>query len=443
MNNNLFASDLLSSFYKEIADKEYAILGNFNGLPNEYIAKNVDILVNEKNLEQIIEKLISCASSLSYQLIWKNKLEYSYGFVFAKISGDGIYSVKFNLLYGLKWRGIEYLDINQILSNNKICNNLKVLKKTDQVMVLILKNLLYDKKIKEKYFKEIKQVDRNKLEKLIKGSLSQNLSKKISHKIEIDKIQEIKNLRRKIVFSLITKNLISLKFYKNFIDHLLAKCSFKSNFGSFIVFSGADGAGKSTLIEDLVNLFFYLGITKNKIPHHFLTKNTPSIHKLFFIPKKYSKQDYTKPYKAKPAGKISSIVRFLYYFIAFKIDYYLFIKRELKENYIVLFDRYLSDLAVDSLRMRISLNKSLVQKLSINSIYSDHIFFITADSNKILSRKDELDFNQLEYLNLNYYRLSDKIYKSEVFENNHEIQLSKNKLYKKVFNFLESHYSKQ
>lgn len=443
MNNNLFASDLLSSFFKEIANKDYAVLRNFEGLPNENISKDVDILVKDNQIEQVIEKLVVCASRLNYQMIWKNKLDYLCGFVFVKITNDGIYSVKIDLFNNLKWRGIEYLNTNRIINNSIIYNNFKVLRNSDQVAVLILNNLLYAKKIKKKYLNEIRKVDRKKLEKLIDESYNQNLSQKISDKIKTNEITGLKKLRKKIVFLLIIENLISLKFYKNFINHLITEFFSRSKFGSFIVFSGPDGAGKSTLVEDLVDLFFNLGITKNKVPHHFLTENTPSIHKLFFIPKKYSKQDYTKPYQSKPAGKISSIIRFLYYFLAFKVDYYLYIKKELKGNYIVLFDRYLSDLAVDSKRMKINLNKSLVQKFSINSIFSDYTFFIIADSNKILLRKNELNFNQLEYLNLRYRHLSDQINQSEIFENNHEIELSKRKLYKKIFNFLEVHYSKK
>ena len=443
MKYDLFASDLVKEFFDVIKKNQYAVLRNYDQLPYNASSKDIDILILESEIDEVIIKLLKTAESLNYQLVWKNNLDYLNGFVFIKIKDQKIYSLKIDLFKGLKWRGFEYLDHKTILKSRERNNKFFIISKAHQIAVTIMNGILYGKKINKKYyhlFEKIEKKDINTLSRILCKSYSEKSVGKIIELIKNKEINKISNLRNDLIFHLIKQNIFDLVAYKKILIHLQTEYFYRSKFGQLIVFSGPDGAGKSSLIEDINNLFYELGINKNKIPHHFMTKKTPSIHKLFFMPKKYSKQDYTKPYQASPSGFFSSFFRVTYYFFAFIIDFSFSIKKELRGNHIIFFDRYFTDLIVDPTRMKISIKKQYVRFLFKRILFPNYIFFILADPKKILLRKPELTYEKLNKLNYEYRILNNSLKKSDIFLNNDEIEKNKVYLYQKIFNMLELNY---
>jgi len=445
MINNLFSSDLVKSFFNNLDNKnlKYAVLRNYELLPDDNNSKDVDIVIMPNELQRVIEILKETAKNTGYQLIWTNELDYLGGFVFVKIEDSNIYSVKIDLFNGFKWRGCSYINHNVILESAIKYNGFKVPIKAHEAFIMIVYYILYAKTIKSKYLELIhtNAIQNIKAFKHITEiTFPTVLAKQILEFVEKDKIIELVSLRKEIRSSVINYNIKNEPIVRNFYKHIKTEYWTRNTFGALIAFSGPDGAGKSTLVDAVMELFCSFDINGDIIPHHLLTKNIPSLHKLPGAPKKYAKQDYTKPYQAKTAGLLSSTVRTAYYYFAFLLDRIIYIKKELKDNKIVVFDRYYTDLIADPVRIRIGLNKSLVQSIFSTLPTPDFTFVILADKEKILSRKDELKEDKLVELLIAYESLPAIVPNCKVLYNNGSIDEGKLMICKNVFDKLEERY---
>ena len=78
-----FADDLVTIFFKKLNDNsiEYAVLRNYEGLPEKNTSKDIDILLNPIEIENTQNVLMECASNLGYLLIWSNPLDFLKGFI--------------------------------------------------------------------------------------------------------------------------------------------------------------------------------------------------------------------------------------------------------------------------------------------------------------------------------------------------------------------------
>jgi thymidylate kinase len=442
---NKFAEDLLRRFFDNLKNQnlKYVVLRNYELLPEVNDSKDVDIAVAPKDLSRVVNLLKKAAIDNNYQLIWKNKLDYLEGFIFVKIDGNDIYSIKLDIFNGFEWRGCSYLNHDFILDEAEEYKGFKVPLKAHEAFIMIIYYVLYAKSIRTKYHEAIyinatENID--EFRKIVKLTFNQKLSSKIVKLVTSNKISELVSLRSEISKETIRYNFKNKKILSSFAEHLKIEYWDRNKFGVMIAFSGPDGAGKSALVDPVMELFYTLGINESKVPHHLLTSNIPSLHKLPGVPKKYAKQDYTKPYQAKTSGLLSSVARTGYYFFAFLFDRLIYIKKELRENKIVIFDRYYTDIVADPIRIRIGLKKSLVQKIFALLPTPDMTFIILADKGQILSRKDELSEEKLVELLDSYASLEDLIPNCAVRKNTGTITEGKSMIFQNVFDALEERY---
>ncbi len=445
MNLSAFASDLLGQFFINLANDNlrYAVLRNYELLPEANDSKDVDIVVSPRDLGRVVALLKETAKENNYQLVWKNELDYLEGFVFVKIDGDSVYSIKLDIFNGFEWRGCSYINHNLIFDSTVDYNGFRVPIKAHEAFIMIVYYVLYAKTIKSKYLEPIYKNANNDMEefsKITKLTFQEELAEKIITFVKEKKIAELVSLRAEIRSSVIKYNFKNESIVSSFFEHIKTEYWDRNRFGTLIAFSGPDGAGKSTLVDAVMEIFYSLGINGNKIPHHLLTSNIPSLHKLPGAPKKYAKQDYTKPYQEKTAGFLSSIARTVYYYFAFLFDRILYVKKELRDNKIVIFDRYYTDIMADPVRIRIGLNKTLIQKVFNTLPSPDFTFVVLAEKEKILSRKDELTKEKLEQLLVAYVSLPKVLSNCTVLHNNTTVEEGMFMICKNVFNKLEERY---
>ena len=93
-----FANDLVSSFFKSLNENltDYAVLRNYEGLPEKNISKDIDILFNPSEIDNTQTILMECASNLGYLLIWSNPLDYLKGFVFVCVVRAYLHTIRTN-----------------------------------------------------------------------------------------------------------------------------------------------------------------------------------------------------------------------------------------------------------------------------------------------------------------------------------------------------------
>ncbi|SKB74123.1 Thymidylate kinase [Salegentibacter holothuriorum] len=441
MKIDCLASDLLTGFFHEINHQniEYAVLRNYEGLPYKIKSKDVDIVVNPTSLYKTEEILLHTAKKFGYQLIWSNHLDYLRGFSLVKLENNKVFSVKIDLFFGFKWHGCTYLNHDLIFDNINYYNDIKVPNKGHEALIMIVYYVLYAKRIDEKYHDEIYNNAVNNFENfqaIVHKTFKNKLGNSIIDRVKENKIKTLEKLRPQIKKDVVVHSFKNDFLIKTYLKHFITEVFDRNNMGTLIAFSGPDGAGKSTLVKVVMELFCSLGISHNPIPDHFLSNNVPSLHKLPGAPKKYAEQDYTKPYQTKTTGFFNSSLRTTYYYLAFLFDRLLFIKKKKRSNQIVVYDRYYTDLIVDPSRIRIGLKKSLVRKLFLSLPKPDFTFIILAEVDQILNRKEELSKDKLQELLFEYNELPKRMANCEVINNIGSLQEGQTNILKSVFDKL-------
>ena len=179
----------------------------------------------------------------------------------------------------------------------------------------------------------------------------------------------------------------------------------KNQRGFLVSFSGVDGAGKSTILEETRIL-----LTKKFRKKTVVIRHRPSIFPIlssFIYGKKQaeSRSASRLPRTGNNNNTLNSLLRFCYYFADYIFGRsYIFFKYQLR-NYIVLYDRYYFDFIIDPKRTNLTLNQKLskslylfVQKPKIN-------FFLYAPPEIILERKQELAPQTIRKLTQGYQLL--------------------------------------
>ena len=263
MYNNI-ASDFLVNIFKKFKKKsiEYVVLRNYEKLPFDNDSKDVDILIKPSTIDNTLNLILKEAKELGYNCIWLNPLDYLVGLVLAKIENGIIYSIKIDLFIGLKWRGIEYINSDLILSKKIPYKEFFVPSKESEAFIMIMYYILYAKGIRDKYLNHIYCYATNNIDDfnyILTKTLDLSLSLKISKLITQNQIEEIVSLRKDIIKKLLSKN-INLSYIFNLLKHIKSEYIDRKKFGSMVNITNLNSEELNVLKE----CFISLGISKEK-----------------------------------------------------------------------------------------------------------------------------------------------------------------------------------
>lgn len=182
--------------------------------------------------------------------------------------------------------------------------------------------------------------------------------------------------------------------------------------GFIITFSGVDGAGKSTVIEKLRT-----NLEKKYRRKVVVLRHRPALLPMLSAWREGSREAAelkaanTLPRQGKNKSILSSLARFIYYYSDYFFgQFYIYVKYVLRGN-IVLFDRYYFDFINDSKRSNIELHPSITQIGYTFLIKPRYNFFLYANEEVIVQRKQELDIETIKSLTQKYLQLFEKLSK--------------------------------
>jgi len=154
--------------------------------------------------------------------------------------------------------------------------------------------------------------------------------------------------------------------------------------GLLVVVAGPDGAGKSTLIERLIQA----------------TGPTFRRHKVFhwrpaLLWRRKSTRDTTQPHSDAPDGFSWSVARLLAYLLDYWLGYLILVRPLLARSGLIIFDRYFDDLLIDPKRYCFGAPLGLVRALRPIIPKPDLVLVLDADEEVVFSRKQEVQLAEV------------------------------------------------
>jgi len=381
-------SMVIADIFDYLQHKEYAAIKFPNSSPenlSEY--SDIDLCIKKEDLSGILAYLkehpLSCQTHVikksfmvSVQIFLKNKTLLS-----------------IDLIWSFKRKSITMLDAKQVIENAYINeHHIKQMELLDTVRYIGLFYGLNNTKIPSKFkaYQQILKEEKVALDEILYCNFIDNT---------IRKEELVRCLNNKPENSLMNRTLSTFNYYLDTVKQLVFSK------GIIITFSGVDGAGKSTIIENITH-----EIEKRLRKPVKVLRHRPSVLPILSAwtkGKVKAEQDSVNSLPRQGTNKsfFSSLLRFSYYFTDYVLGQFYVYFRYTFRGHIVLYDRYYFDFINDSKRSNIQLPKQIIKAGYSLLLKPDLNFFLYADSNTILKRKKELDSNTITVLNEEYLEL--------------------------------------
>jgi len=379
----------------------YAVLRNEEGLPNFLVSRDIDIIIEKHEFFEKLDFILNVIIESEYKILTKFENDRIFTLVCAT-PNNKLNIIQFDFFFQSSIFGFNLLTAKEILET-KLYNG--------KVFHAAPFNQYLDKNLYLKFL----GVNNPKKYAQLRDSLidDSNLQQILKNKFGCESLVDFENLS----VNTYRKKILIYNFTKGFTKQIKSTILFiwfymKNNLsykGFSIGFTGPDGAGKTTVINKIIAELekVYSAIDL----YHFRPNIIPNLGEAAQKAKLKDQvdTDYSNPHRGQKTSKINSFIRLSYYTLDYILGYIKTVRPKLVQRSIVIFDRYYSDIIADSRRSRIYLNpkflfvfgRFFVPKLDYNIL-------LTADSDTILIRKQELTAEGIIQINNKIDYLKDK-----------------------------------
>lgn len=404
VNNKKQISEFLSRFFAGLNGDgiSYCVLKNYNSLP-EKVGNDVDIWIKDGEQERFQSRLLETAEHFGWDLIkYSPRLSYKGegDYFFAK-NHQGLQIIHIDCWSFLYWRGMSYLDDgvfskNLLLHKKGFCIPSPGL----ECSILLLKDLIYQKKILEKYRERIFHLFNKEpggFFECVETSFTESAAKFILDGVKDKKWDELEGKTNFLRWSLFKKLLFKKHFFylKDSILYFLGRLK-KYLFpktGIFLVLLGPDGSGKSTIAEHVMKSEIIRKLFINRRYFHSRFDFLPPLRKyLSFFTK--SKPDHApKPQQTKTYGMFRAMAYPIYYGMSYFLGHPLLWKEKACAG-LVIFDRYYYDFLIQ--RELVKCPKWLIFSVAKFIPKPDIIIYLRDLPETIYERKQELSIDEIK-----------------------------------------------
>ncbi len=392
----------LNEFQSFMTNKRYALLKStiteFKNLPK---SSDLDLAIDISEFSKISVFINDCNSIKKVKIISKS---------FMKIIKIHFFDDSYlciDLIHNFFRKSQEFLDIDKLLDYTKLKNGVKFPFLFHDIEYAQLFYTLNKSNLPLKYVNKFNSV-------LSKSDLNQEYCvymKKIYdinfttplESFEYSKLKHLK-FRRKLNARFKRNRFINLRNRINYISDTWKDII--NNRGFMISFSGVDGSGKSTMIEEIKSI---LQSTYRK--EVVVLRHRPGILPIISSIKHGSSEkaehfsSISLPRQGNNQSKVTSLFRFLYYYTDYLFGQFYVLFKYILKGKIVIYDRYYFDFINDSRRSNIVLNRNFIKSLYRFVYKPKYNFYLYNDYATILSRKQELEKEDIIELNENYQNL--------------------------------------
>lgn len=387
------AAELLTEFFGYLnANCGYAVLRNFEGLPEKNNSRDIDIIIERTAYRKNKKNLIALLEKNEWKIITYLNSDRVDTWVCGCIDNySNTEIVQFDFFFNTSLFGIRLLNAKEFLANREFNGKIYHVNKEYE----FLDKYMYDRAVGAEYPEKYKHVK----EAVAESSLVKEKLKKVFGTKSIEDCDK-RSGKRMLLCAAMHNPIATLAHFCAFEYHRI-KNYLCSRTGFSIGFTGPDGSGKTTVIDTLLSRIAPVFRTAHKY-YHFrptLFGNLGEVAHSAGV-KKEVDRNYSDPHRGKKTGKASSFLRLCYYSLDYIIGYFVKVKSVTRITRLVIFDRYYTDIICDSRRSRIYLSPKFLYwwgKLFIPTL--DYNILLTASSKTILARKRELDEEGIKTIN--------------------------------------------
>ena len=378
---------ILVEVFQFLNKRRYAVLRNYYSLPHAS-GRDIDIIIERRDFFIIRKSLAGLFFHNGFYLIQYYEGSEMHSMVFASSQLGKTDIISFDFLFSIYVRNLVLFEAKDLLETRIFNGEIFHVRKDWE----FLAKYTYNTILKEDYPLKYEAVKAEAL----------NL-----YPLEIGKALKsigINDCTSGVRAASVSQKLWVLHFVRTSYSTLRYCVATISNLfypkGISVGFTGPDGSGKTTVIDQIRKRLqaVYPSIL---LLHHrpALMGNLGEVAHFAGIKKGVDRQ-FDKPHRGKKRGKLSSILRLAYYSTDYVGGYFIKVHPFLFKRSIIIFDRYYTDIICDSRRSSIYLSHKFLYwfgRLSIPSLRYN--ILLTADSQTILERKQELDKESIDVIN--------------------------------------------
>lgn len=383
---------------------EYAVLRNYAGLPDVNHSRDIDIIISTKSFQAVRKALVDAIVATGWKILTYLHSDRLVTFVCGIQKENNTELVQWDFFMNTSVFGIVLMDADEFLIRRKFNGFLYHV----DIAGEFLDKYLYNRAVGYSYptkYQSIRLEVEN--EDMVKNKLKEVCG--VSSLSECDRLSGKRILVHAMWYNV-------QKFPIGTIKHLIFflytyVCNYIcSDTGFSIGFTGPDGAGKTTVINLLIERLSPVFAKAHRY-YHFrpgLFRNMGEVAYTAGI-KKAVDRKYNNPHRGGETGKLNSLFRLFYYATDYILGYLLRVKPTIRITRLAIFDRYYTDIICDSRRSRIFLNYKFLYwfgRLFIPSL--DYNILLTADVDTIFVRKKELSREEISSINKKISYLSKK-----------------------------------
>lgn len=381
---------------------DYCVLRNFERLPESTGSRDVDIMISSRKSIHKLDVLFVeefARGNIRFFRRYKDERIFQY-FLGVFIDGEFLFEVKLDFFWNIEVYGVPFVTGGEVVDASAYRGDIRVARGDHIVLDKLLFHAGIGESVDPKYDDVFCRYANDNLKKSLVlffgwADGCQRYKSIVDKNVSMIPL-ESRFQRLSLMFRGIGRRPLTglVGFFGFCLYQLIGFYRFG---GLWISFSGPDGCGKTTLL-DQVNSQLFKWYGENIVrQYHFRPKALPRIADIFskIISNTSVDDDFHNPHRARPSGPFLSTVRLLWFWADYIFGYVLYILPRLRKREVIIFDRYVFDLIADPNRCRISLPQSVLNFLLRITPIPAYSFFIEVPADLVFQRKTELSEREI------------------------------------------------